>query len=310
MTQLKKASSLHKRNLHLDGYPMDQLLQSYPELQPHIVSKPDNSLTINFADAKAVKALNAALLAHYYQVSVWDIPAGYLCPAIPGRADYVHYIADLLAVDHQGEIPTGKQIKGLDIGTGANLVYPIIANRCYGWSMLGTDVDSLSIKSAKAIVAANNGLKNGITLRHQANITAIFAGVINADEQFDFCMCNPPFHSSAAEAQTGSQRKVKNLAKHAQKRQSTIVDKSSKGLNFAGQSNELWCVGGELAFIQRMITESREYAQQVKWFTSLVSNKKHIVPLTKSLKYIGVTEMKTVDMAQGQKVSRFIAWRF
>lgn len=310
MAITKKAHTLHKRNVHINGYPMAQLVLSYPALQGYILHKADNSETINFADANAVKALNAALLAHYYQVPFWDIPPGFLCPPIPGRADYVHYIADLLAGDQQERIPTGKHIKGLDIGTGANLVYPIIASRSYNWSMVGTDIDAKSIKSAKAIVNANPCLKNSIKLRHQQNSADIFTGVVKPDEKFDFCMCNPPFHRSAAEAQAGSQRKIKNLANHAKKRQSNIANKNNKGLNFAGQANELWCAGGELAFVQNMISESIQCAQQIKWFTSLVSNKQHIPALTQSLKHIKVAEMKIVDMAQGQKVSRFIAWRF
>ena len=41
--------------------------------------------------------LNRAILMHHYGVKSWDIPAGYLCPPIPGRADYIHSVADLLA---------------------------------------------------------------------------------------------------------------------------------------------------------------------------------------------------------------------
>ncbi|MDU0354783.1 23S rRNA (adenine(1618)-N(6))-methyltransferase RlmF [Paraglaciecola aquimarina] len=310
MTKVDKGLGLHPRNIHKHGYPLEQLVATYPILKPHIVSKPDNSKTINFADANAVKALNAALLAHYYQVPLWDIPTGYLCPPIPGRVDYVHHIADLLTLDNQGQLPKGKQVKGIDIGTGANLVYPILASRSYGWSMLGTDIDPRSVQSAQQIIDGNASLRGHIKLRLQQNSADIFSGIIAPTEKFDFSMCNPPFHRSAADAQAGSQRKTRNLARHAQKRRSTLINKNNNGLNFAGQSNELWCSGGELAFIQRMITQSVEYSQQVRWFTSLVANKKHIAPLSQSLKYVNVAESKIVDMAQGQKVSRFIAWRF
>jgi 23S rRNA (adenine1618-N6)-methyltransferase len=313
-----KKQKLHVRNVHGKGYPIDELVKKHPPLLPFVVEKPDGNQTINFSDPVAVKTLNAALLAYYYQVKFWDIPKGYLCPPIPGRADYVHYIADLLAGDTKDSIVNNYQIKGLDIGTGANCVYPILANRIYGWNMLATDIDPISVKSANTIVSSNPVLKEGINVRHQTNKLDIFKGVVNADEKFDFCMCNPPFHASAQEAQAGSQRKVKNLSKHSQKRQSAIANPSSQGmskkqnqvLNFAGQANELWCDGGELAFVKRMIEQSQGFAKQIEWFTCLVSKKEHIPAIKQALDLLGCVEWKVVDMAQGQKISRFIAWRF
>jgi 23S rRNA (adenine1618-N6)-methyltransferase len=284
---------------------------SYPALQPHVLIKPDGGKTIDFANPNGVKALNAALLAHYYQVEFWDVPAGYLCPPIPGRADYVHYLADLLAKDNQAVVPKGKSIRGLDIGTGANVIYPIIATRSYGWQMVGTDIDAVSIKSANAIIDSNSVLTNYIDVRQQHNQQQIFRGAVKPDERFDFCMCNPPFHQSAEQAKAVSQRKIQNLIKNKTKRGSHIsTQKHIADLNFAGQSNELWCEGGELQFIQKMIAESREYATQIRWFSSLVSKKDNLIQIYKSLRELGITNVKTIEMAQGQKVSRFVAWHF
>jgi 23S rRNA (adenine1618-N6)-methyltransferase len=301
----------HPRNLHQDSYPLAQLVQSYPILQSHILVKPDGGSSINFANANAVKALNAALLAHYYQVELWDIPSGYLCPPVPGRADYVHYLADLLAKDNHHIVPKGKTIKGLDIGTGANVIYPIIATRSYGWQMVGSDIDPISIKAAIAIIDSNSVLTGNINIRKQHSQQNIFTDVVKADEHFAFCMCNPPFHHSAEQAKAASQRKVQNLTKNKLKRGSHLsAEQQSAALNFAGQSNELWCEGGELQFIQRMIVESRDYASQIRWFSSLVSKKENLIYIYKRLRELGITEVKTVEMAQGQKVSRFVAWRF
>jgi 23S rRNA (adenine1618-N6)-methyltransferase len=301
----------HSRNLHKDSYPLTQLVQSYPALQPHVLIKPDGGKTIDFANPNGVKALNAALLSHYYQVKFWDVPAGYLCPPIPGRADYVHYLADLLAKDNQGVVPRGKTIRGLDIGTGANVIYPIIATRSYGWQMVGTDIDAVSIKSANAIVNSNSVLTNDIDVRQQDNQRHIFSGVVKPNEYFNVCMCNPPFHQSAEQAKAVSQRKIQNLTKNKTKRGSHVsAKKQSATLNFAGQSNELWCEGGELQFIQRMIVESLDYASQIRWFSCLVSNKDNLIQIYKSLRELGITDVKTIEMAQGQKVSRFVAWRF
>ena len=301
----------HPRNLHQDNYPLAELIQCYPALQTHILIKPDGGSSINFADAKAVKALNAALLAHYYQVEFWDVPSGYLCPPVPGRADYVHHLADLLAKDNHHVVPIGKTIKGLDIGTGANVIYPIIATRSYGWQMVGSDIDPISIKSAVAIIDANSVLTGNINIRKQHSQHNIFSDVVKADEHFAFCMCNPPFHQSAEQAKAVSQRKVQNLTKNKLKRGCHVDSQNrSNTLNFAGQSNELWCEGGELQFIRRMIAESREYASQIHWFSSLVSKKDNLTQIYKSLRQQGISDVKTIEMAQGKKVSRFVAWRF
>jgi 23S rRNA (adenine1618-N6)-methyltransferase len=39
-------------------------------------------------------------------------------PPIPGRADYIHQIADLLATCNKKVVPTGADIRILDIGVG------------------------------------------------------------------------------------------------------------------------------------------------------------------------------------------------
>ena len=75
---------------------MDTLCQTYPALKSFLVRAKSGNTSIDFTSPKAVKVLNAALLHHYYRLEYWDIPDGYLCPPVPGRADYIHGIADLL----------------------------------------------------------------------------------------------------------------------------------------------------------------------------------------------------------------------
>ncbi len=302
---------MHTRNPHNLGYDFVALADNYPPLKDHLAPNPLGKLSIDFSQPSAVKALNAGLLKHFYQVQYWDIPDGFLCPAVPGRADYIHYIADLLALDNNGKIPKGKQIRGLDIGTGANLIYPIIASQSYGWSMLGSEISQASYSSANLITEANPNLKQLVKVRHQKQAKAIFSGIIKKDEMFDFSLCNPPFHVSADAALAGSQKKNKNLARHSHKRRgkdSTAKNQSS--LNFGGQHNELWCEGGEFEFVKSMINESVEFKKQVMWFTTLLSKKENVAPLLHFAKKLGASECKTINMAQGAKASRFIAWRF
>ncbi len=249
--------------------------------------------------------LNKSLLIANYGLSFWDIPKGSLCPPIPGRADYIHYLADLLKETNHNKIPHNKAIKVLDIGTGANCIYPIIGASQYQWEFVGTDVNALSITSAQNIVQHNNSLMNKVEIRKQLSKHSIFNGVIKENEKYDLTLCNPPFHASEAEATKGSQRKWNNLN---QNKANESSDNSQ--LNFGGTSNELWCEGGEVSFIHKMIKESRLFSSQVLWFTCLVSKKDHLRPLQLALKKANCNQVKVIKMEQGNKISRFIAWSF
>lgn len=268
-------------------------MQAHPSLSQYVRLNAYGDDSIDFANPQAVKALNQALLKHYYGVAEWDIPKNYLCPPIPGRADYVHYLADLLA-----ESGITEQVRLLDIGTGANLVYPLIAAHAYDWQCVCVDIDAKALRNAQQIIDAN-GLQQQISVRQQPNPGSIFKGVILPGEQFTVTLCNPPFHASAEEALAGTQRKWRGLGK-----------KPPQALNFGGQSNELFCEGGEAAFLTTMIRESKLFAKQCMWFTTLVSKATNLPLVYRELKKVQSVTVKTVEMAQGQKQSRFVAWTF
>ena len=288
---------LHPRNKHRGAYNFPQLIEGTPELADHVFQNQYGNLSLDFSDPLAVKTLNKALLNHFYQIRFWDIPDGYLCPPIPGRADYIHYAADLLA-DQNGNIPSGKNIRVLDIGVGANCIYPLIGHQEYGWTFVGSEIDQLAIRSARNIIEAN-GLAKFITIRKQNSAKSIFKDIIHRDERFDLSICNPPFHSSMKAAAEGTGRKWKNLGKDK---------KGSELLNFGGKNAELWCEGGEQGFLLQMIRESAEYAGSVKWFTSLVSKKESLAACYRALDKLMVAEVRTIEMKQGQKQSRILAW--
>lgn len=291
---------LHPRNPHRLRYDFDKLIECSPELGEFVSINDFKDQSIDFNNPNAVRALNRSLLKHFYQIAFWDIPEGYLCPPIPGRADYIHYAADLLASLNGGVIPRGKAVKILDIGVGANCVYPIIGFKEYGWNFVGADIDHLAIRSAKNIIEAN-GLTKSVEVRKQPSANNIFDGIIKPGEKFHLSICNPPFHSSNSAAEAGSQRKWRNLG-HDRKVETV--------LNFGGQHTELSCEGGEEGFLKRMIFESCQYTQNCKWFSTLVSRKSSLPSAYLQLKNVGASDVRTIDMAQGQKVSRILAWTF
>ena len=298
---LQEKSKLHPRNKHRDRYDFKALIRSCPELAPFVARNKYNDETIDFANPKAVKTLNKALLRHFYKIENWDIPPNYLCPPIPGRADYIHHIADLLAASNDGTIPTGKNIKCLDIGIGANCVYPIIGHQEYGWTFIGSDIDPVSIAAANKIIDANPALKLAVECRLQPNPKDIFRGIIRTDELIDLSICNPPFHASLAEAQAGTLRKLSNLS-------SKKITKPT--LNFGGKNRELWTEGGEEKFVGNMIRESRQFRNSCFWFSTLISKQSSLKGVYAALKQAEAFAVETIQMGQGNKISRIVAWTF
>lgn len=298
----REKATLHPRNRHQGHYDFPRLIKSSPELGKFVILNPYGKESIDFANPAAVRVFNRALLKAFYGIAHWDIPADYLCPPIPGRADYLHFLADLLAERNDGVIPRGASVTALDIGTGANCIYPLIGQGEYGWSFLGSDIDKIALASASTIVKAN-GLSKSIGFREQINRKHILTGLLEPDERFDISLCNPPFHASAEEALSGSQRKWRALGKADPKRKLPV-------LNFGGQAAELWCEGGEARFVTQLITESAQVAKQVLWFSTLVSKASNLPLIQSALKKAGAVESHTIEMGQGQKQSRFVAWTF
>jgi 23S rRNA (adenine1618-N6)-methyltransferase len=293
--------SLHSRNKHAGRYDLKALRLVHPELKEFVAKNKYGNLSIDFFNPKAVKALNKALLISNYGLDYWDIPDGFLCPPIPGRADYIHHIADILAASNDGAFVKGEQIICLDIGVGANCVYPIIGNSAYGWSFIGTDIDPKGIEAAQKIVTSNPSLHGKVEFRLQPKPEHIFSGILNTNEKVDLTICNPPFHATEAEAEAGTLRKLSNLKKKRVKKAE---------LNFSGQGGELWTDGGEKRFVLNMINESAQFPKNSSWYSTLVSKQSNLRSFYDRLEKVGVVEHKTTPMGQGNKMSRIIAWTF
>lgn len=299
--QVKITPKIHSRNRHEGRYDFTKLIAASPELAAHIKPNLRGEDSIDFANPESVKALNKAILIAQYGLTDWNIPPKYLCPPIPGRADYMHHMADLLCSNNFGKIPTGSHITCLDIGVGASCIYPIVGRIEYGWSFIASDIDPTSIESSQQIVDKNDVLKDNITLRLQEKKDDILYGVITQDERIDFTVCNPPFHSSAEDAMAGSSRKVKNLSNNRVKKVT---------LNFGGQPNELWCEGGERKFVKELIRQSKNFANCCFWYSTLVSKQTNLKGFYEALNTADAIEVKTIPMGQGNKTSRILAWTF
>jgi 23S rRNA (adenine1618-N6)-methyltransferase len=341
-------AGMHPRNRFRDGYDFDALIGASPELAAFVRPNAHGDASIAYGDPEAVKALNQALLRHAYGLDAWDLPPGALCPPIPGRSEHIHHLADLLSSDGvagsgggsvaagladdasagAGEVggagagagvPRGPAVRVLDVGAGASCIYPLLGASEYGWSFVAAETDAESCAWASRIVAANAALSDRITCRQQTDPARCFEGVVEPGETFDLSLCNPPFYGSAEEAAEGNRRKRRNLSRGSSRgarprargeRRGDAAPQPSAARNFGGQPGELWCPGGELGFVERMIAQSAHRPRLCRWFTSLVSKGAHLARLRRALESVNAVDIRTLDMAHGQKQSRILAWTF
>jgi len=297
--EIKK--TLHPRNKHISGYDFQRLVKKNAALKDFLTENPNGQPSIDFADPKAVFELNKTLLLLNYDIQHWEIGKNSLCPPIPGRVDYIHYVADLLAKDNKGEIPKGSKVNVLDIGTGSSLIYPILGHQEYRWSFVATDIDQQSLHHAHLNISKNESLKKSIELRLQPNKEHILKGIVHPKEKYDLIVCNPPFYSSREENWKSTTKKFKNVTKN---KEAIPVQ------NFGGHANELWYEGGEKAFIRSMIYESLDFKDQLGWCTTLVSSKDNLKPLVAVLEFKKAKDIEIIKMEQGNKISRILAWRW
>ena len=289
----KIKTNLHPKNKNREQYKIEELLLVIPELKDHIKKNKLGEDSIHFSDPVAIKLLNKALLSHYYGIQKWEFPDTNLCPPIPGRADYIHYMSDLLN--------NNDNITCLDIGVGASCIYPILGVSEYNWSFIASEVNTEAITIAKKIIKDNPSLKGKVKFRIQKDENNIFKGIIKPKDKIDLSICNPPFHSSKKEALKGSMRKIRNLSGERSKKIQ---------LNFSGVANELVYKGGEYQFIKNMIEESVFYSNNCLWFTTLVSKEKNLKNIYKLLEDIKAKEVKTLNIGTSNKKSRIVVWTF
>lgn len=298
---MKIKETLHPRNQHRTSYDIKKLLRFVPQLKEFVKKTPSGEESLDWTSPEAVFLLNKALILCYYKLENWSVPKGFLCPPVPGRADYIHYAADLLASVNEDRVPKGRSIRVLDLGVGANCIFPIIGVAEYGWRFVGAELNPVAFKSAKGIAAFNKNLQRNVEIRMQKEAGVYLHNIIRPNDYFDLLVCNPPFYKSEEEADQHAMRKINNLSKGKN---------NSKIMNFGGEEHELITEQGEFGFINGLIEESALYPTKVFWYTTLVSNGKHLSQFYKKLKDNKVQVYNTIEMKQGNKISRILAWTF
>ncbi|KAI8436862.1 hypothetical protein MSG28_010314 [Choristoneura fumiferana] len=277
---------MHPRNIYRTPPDFAKLSKDFAEFAAISQLDVTGKVTIDFKDPKSLRILTKCLLKSDFNLNV-EIPEDRLVPTLPLRLNYILWIEDLLKA-----IDKDNNVRGLDIGTGACAIYPLLAAAKNKWQMVGTEADEESLSKAQNNVQINN-LQELIHVK-KIETTSIFNELFGkeSEQKFHFSMCNPPFYS--------------NIQELCESR-STARPPPKNG--FTGSPHELITEGGELEFCRKMIKESKEHKHKIIIFTTMVGHKFNLEELLEDLKAEGLKHTNS-EFCQGRVTRWGLAWTY
>ena len=284
----RRASGVSRREYRDRKQDFAKLAEACPALRAHLVPRPcgRKGETIDFEREESVEELTRCTLSHEFGVS-WERPPHSLIPPVPNRYTYLLWLRDLLAsTGHLGS--SAPEARGVDVGTGGTLIYPLLGASAFGWRFLATECCAESLRWARRNLAANPRLGGLIEVRDSGG--GYLAGVLDDGDggggaaTYDFTMCNPPFFDEAEER---------------------TLHKPGHG----GRANELRCPGGELAFASSLVDDSIVLGPRVTWYTTMVGRKRTLGALVSRLRGEDrVKEFRTTTFVCGRTTRWGLAW--
>ncbi|CAI5708430.1 unnamed protein product [Hyaloperonospora brassicae] len=293
-------ASTHDRNRYKHSAPDFYALgQQYTEFGRYLRNVDDVKCRASLAwdDPFAVRELTKTLLLHDFGLH-WEIPINRLCPPLPNRLNYLHWIEDLLSQADWSKFVGNEQdpkaiamdketVCGIDVGTGASCIYALLGATMNKWKFIATEIDAESFACAKENVSRNH-LEALISVK-RTHTNKLLAEPLEDEplkHKFHFVMCNPPFFDNMDEADTNPESSC------------------------MGSPNEMVFPGGEVAFIGQMIVESKDLQNRVLWFTSMVGRKASLRKLLALLREMKVRSTRTTEFFQGRTKRWGVAWTF
>ena len=270
-------------------------------------------------------ALTRGLLHMYLNVRLPQLPTHHLCPPVPNRLFYLHWIhTELLSQeqqvcrdDQQRQISRSNGKVGLDLGVGASCIYPLLAARVFNDRMIGSDVNVEALQLAQANVDANQ-LQHQIHLLHvlpshaqepstplggplQRTLDAIQTSkqqAFSLSSGLDFVMTNPPFYdpNSMEEDQETAQAPPR-IGDGRARTNMTMLEGSYPQ--------------GEVGFVVDVLVDSLRARTSSRWFSSMLGKKTSLIFVTKLLTHLlGPAHIQSTEYGPGQYTRWFVAWTF
>nr|POE94425.1 putative methyltransferase-like protein c27d7.08c [Quercus suber] len=233
------------------------------------------------------------MLAHDFHLMYLSLPPDRLCPPVPVRWNYIHWIQELLDTTSESytDAPQAeREVVGLDIGVGASCVYALLA--CASrprWHMLGTDIDSHSLE-----YASRNAQDNDLEARIHLKLNSANEPLLPKNHKLDFVMTNPPFYDSSEEM-----------------KESYVNKTAPPSAICTGSPNEMICPGGDFGFVSRILAESFVLRRQIQWYTAMLGRLSSLQQFIAKLKEHGISNFAVTTLAAGYKTKRWaVAWSF
>lgn len=220
----------------------------------------------DFENSQAVRALTECILKLHHGITI-ETSSANLCPRIPNRYIYCCWIKQVLGYTFLGPVT------GLDIGTGAYCIYPLLACSMSDWSFYASEVNDSSLEAARHNLALNLNFQGRISLMRP------FPGKILRFEQLSgstFTMCNPPFFDPQ------------------DRRDIDATD------------SELYFAGGEAAFIKQYIDESKGFSST--WYTTMVGKFLSLGDIVEHLKDAGIANWGLYLINPNLESKSFVRW--
>ncbi|CAO1303350.1 unnamed protein product [Diamesa hyperborea] len=289
---MSSLNKMHPRNIYNNIPDFIKLAKNYPEFEQFVKLDISGKAKIDFKDHDTLRIFTKCCLLQDFNLKV-TLPVDKLTPTLPLRLNYILWIEDL--VNFAG---LQTNVVGIDIGTGASCIYPLLAVRSnIDWRIFALELDVVNFNHAQQNIDMNN-LQNQITLvlQHQ-NESRIFKALLEKENStFTFCMCNPPFFRSEKDVLQGKNRTGKRKAP-----KSLVV----------GSPLELVCNGGEYEFVKNIIDESLSLRKSIKIYSSMLGHKSTLVDLMSYLKEQKITNFTSTVFCQTGKTMRWgLAWTF
>ncbi|OCH87590.1 hypothetical protein OBBRIDRAFT_820559 [Obba rivulosa] len=301
---------MHPRNPYRAPPDFASLAEAFPSLQSHLIFTATGA-TIDYKNDASQRRLTQALLLRDFNVRL-ALPEDRLCPPVPNRLNYILWLQDVMEWVCLAEpSAAGRTVRGIDIGTGASAIYPLLGCRsCPSWTFVVTDVDPKSLEFARLNVR-ENGLDDRICVIQSDPSGVILApltddahsggspdhehlvAMTSTSEKYDFTMCNPPFYSSH-----------EDIAKSAEAKE--------RGPNAVctGADVEMITQGGEVAFVCQMVRESLKLGDRCRWYTSMLGKISSVIDVMALFRQQNITNYACTELVQGQTRRWVVAWSF
>lgn len=288
---------MHRNNIFRKEPDFRKLACDYQELEKYMIRNKNNKSKFDFKNPDAVKALTCALLHRYFQKTI-TLPPDRLIPAVPQRLNYVCWVEDLIKLVEQ-QIPE-LNITGLDIGTGASCIFPILCcHRNPSWSFVGVEPDEKSYKSAYDNVE-RNFMQDKIRVVKITTDDQLSDILSLACQPLTFIMCNPPFFEEGY----GVTMEL-----------DSDLNKGSRPKSDANCSNEIESItsGGEIAFVGYLIEQSMNFKEDVIIYSSMLGKKQSLMHFKQTFASLQTNENLSwtwAELCQGKTIRYAIAWTF